>query len=1095
MVGLIREGHASVDDLAAITFTRKAASEMKERLYKELLSARAVLRGKKGSYVGSEGEEERVDRALAKVEQCFVGTVHAFCGRILREHALEAGLPPDFTVGLDDAEEESFRSRVWQEHVTRLYQNGTPILDDLEELGLRPSDLTGLFEAASSYPELDLYTNPPATPPDLDDAVRTVKSFVETWQSRRPDPPINDRGGAQKALDRAENVLSNRSLDTPAQKARLLQIVEEGYKNSKEQGNVTLKAWGARGTDIRDQARDLRDEIYPDLVENTLRPVLRDWKAHVHEKAIELVRPATKQYLTARRTEGQLTHHDVLYHTKNLLRDNPDVRRRVHNRFPRLLVDEFQDTDPLQAEILFLLTAEDRTEEDWRACTPRPGSLFIVGDDKQSIYRFRRADIDVFEEVVSHMKRAGGEEAPLTRNFRSYAPICNLADRAFGEAFNDPKLENAQAEYIEFDPERDTYRDEHCIRRLKVGYHKGNPGQDIAEDAAGQIAGFIREALDEKENHPLAGPPAENPVFDDAASPEDFLILTGKKKHLSIYGEALARAGVPFSITGSDDLGESDDLKAFTDLLTCALRPGDELAAVSYLRGALCGMSDDDLYRIRRAFESRPEHPFRFTRDPVPAGDLDSLDSAVADRLEKAGQQVRKAREILESKRPALALPRIAEKTGILPAAAHAPDGESGSIRAGRLLRAFALVQKRAGDGEDWAQILDHLQEVLDGDADEDGLTLESGSENAVRIMNLHQAKGLEAPVVFLADPYPETGSSHSPVKHVRHREGDVVVPITKETPGGPSVSHPPLGWNRDGGFEETEERHEAAEKKRLAYVAATRAERLLVVSEYHHENQGRKAGDWADLYPYVDDIPVLDQMSSPSTRGRSVAPDLSSYRERRRAAIAQASRSTHRSAQISRERERDPETPAPSLSTGRGYGRILGIAVHTLLEEVVREGKTADQVSKEDVQAHFGAALEEKATTTLSGERDEVPSTSAVNTALSMVERYLASDLARRVKSADRVFVEYPVTGIEEQEVATAHRGVIDLLYKDADGWHIVDYKTDRVGKIGLADAVRGHEYADQVRRYAQAFEAVAQEPVASTSLWFADVGTIVET
>ncbi|WP_251922980.1 UvrD-helicase domain-containing protein [Salinibacter ruber] len=1101
MVALVRQGTAEIQDLAAITFTRKAASEMKQRLYEELLSARKVLRGEKGTYEGTEAEKRRVDRALSSVQQCFVGTVHSFCGRLLREHALEAGLPPDFAVGIDDRDEADLRSRVWEQHVEETHLEDADSLSELREVGLRPNDLTGLFKTVSDYPELDLYTNPPLSLPDLDRAVETAKAFVRKWQAHRPHPPVKDRDGAQQALDKAEGLVENGSLDSPAQKAELLEILDGGYSSSGEKGKVTLSAWGEKGSDSYKASRDLRDDAYHDLMASTIGPVLRKWKALAHQRATEFVKPVERKYREVRREEGLLTHHDVLYHTRNLLRENPEVRQKAYERTPRLLVDEFQDTDPLQAEILFYLTAEDPTTKNWTECVPKPGSLFIVGDDKQSIYRFRRADINMFNKVEKQVEEKGGEEVILRRNFRSYEEICGFCDDVFDKAFSEAERGDVQAKYKDFISSEDAEgRDEHARRRLKVDYIKGNPSDEIAADTAEQIAGFIKRALDEGAAHEMAGDPEENPVFEEKASPEDFIIITGGKKNLSIYGGALARVGVPFTITGSSDLGDSDDLKDFSDLLTCALRPADELAAVSYLQGGLCGFSDDDLYQVRRAFDQVHSSPFHFARAEMPEEALEALPAPLAGQLRKAAARAQRAQDLLQSKRPSLALPEIAEEAGLLAAAAHAPPEEVGSIRAGRILRALALARKRAGDGDDWAEILSVFQDILDQEVDEDGLTLESGSGSAVRIMNLHQVKGLEAPVVFLADPYPETGKSHSPTRHVRREEGDLVAPVTKETPGSDKVTHPPLGWeDEDGGFEVIEEAHETAEKKRLVYVAATRAERLLVVSEYHHKNQGRKDGDWAPLHGHMEDVPVLTPevpmgLNGEASDSELPAPDLEQYRRERESAIDQARRPSYRITNASEERDGASEMQPSVLRDGEdGYGKTLGIGVHTLLEDLVQRGLPSDRVSGSKVRSHLQAAQEQLQNT---GE-DRVEVTSEdIKTARAMVDRFLSSSLANEVKNASRVFAEYPLSSAHEElsandggKVDDIRRGVIDLLYEDGAGWHIVDYKTDRVGDSGLPATLGDHKYADQVRQYADGWENLTGEKVASADLWFTDV------
>jgi ATP-dependent helicase/nuclease subunit A len=1102
MVGLVRKGKAQIQDLAAITFTRKAASEMKKRLYEELLSARKVLRGKQGSYEGTEAEKRRVEQALSNVQQCFVGTVHSFCGRLLREHALEAGLPPDFVVGIDERDEADLRSRVWERHVEEARREDKDILSELREVGLSPDDLTGLFKTVSAYPELNFYTNPPSSLPDLDAAVETAKAFVQKWQVYRPEPPIEDRDDAQQALDKAEGLIDNGSLDSLSQKAELLEILEDGYSSSDGEGKVTLKAWGESGTESKKASKELKDEAYPNLISSTIDPVLRKWRAHAHEKAIAFVRPAEKKYRQVRREEGLLTHHDVLYHTRNLLRDHPEVRKQAYERTPRLLVDEFQDTDPLQAEILFYLTSKNREAEDWENCIPESGSLFIVGDDKQSIYRFRRADISMFNKVRKQIEEKGGEKVTLRRNFRSYEQICTFCNGVFSEAFSEAEREDTQAEYTKFiSSDNSKGRDAHALRRVTVGDKYRNDEQEIAEDAANQIAAFIKRALDEESAHEMAGDPDENPVFEEKASPEDFIILTGGKKNLSIYGEALARAGIPFTITGSSDLGDSEDLKDLSDLLTCALRPADELAALSYLQGGLCGFSDDELYRIRRAFDEVSSSPFHFARAKMPEAALEILSErsdGLSDPLKKAAKRVRDAQDVLQSKRPSLAIPEIADEVGLVAAGAHAPSDEVGSLRAGRILKALALSRKRAGEGDDWAEILSVFQDILDQEVDEDGLTLESGSESAVRIMNLHQVKGLDAPVVFLADPYPETGKRHSPTKHVRRDEGDLVAPITKETPGGPRVSHPPLGWNEGEDFEAIEEAHDTAEKKRLVYVAATRAENLLVVSEYYDDTKGRiRDGDWAPLHSHTEDVPVLTPETPVGLNGEASdsdlpAPDLERYDKERGRAVEQAQRPTYRITNVSEERDGDGVAQSESLrGDADGYGRMLGIGVHTLLEELVQRGLSSDTVSETKVRSHLEAAQEKMKNT--DGGPSEITS-EIVNTSQAMTNRFLSSSLAAHVKDADRVFAEYPLSSVDSGDVVDIRLGVIDLVYEDEAGWHIVDYKTDRVGENGLPDSLGDHKYTDQVQQYVNTWEEISGEEVKSATLWFADIDELVD-
>ena len=1068
MVALVRSG-VPVDDLTAITFTRKAAGEMSTRFYEELRRAQAAL---------PEGDRQwtRVTRALRDAQQTFIGTVHAFCARLLRERPIAANLPPGFVAGLEDREERELRERAWGRYLQDVRADRPEQIDALTALGVEPDDLEHYFERLCEHPELDPYVDAPESVPDLDAAVDEARTRLRDWQAHCPDEHPEGRDDVMRAFDRAAKVITHSNLETPAQKASFLEVFAD--VSDEDSADVTLKCWRGPQTDSYDWARTLRDELLPALVREVVQPALRQWRAYVHREVVAFVRPAVEVFAELRREEGRLTFHDLLMRTRNLLRDHPSIRKSIQERHPRLLVDEFQDTDPLQAEILFYLTSRDPTETTWTDCEPLPGSLFIVGDDKQSIYRFRRADMEVFESVGQLIEESGGEAVILTKNFRSLDLICDWCDEAFAPIFDDPDLADLQASYTPFDPQRTTDRTDGGLRRIDVDKVRGNWGGDIAEQDATHIATFIQGAC-EGALDPSFYRDEEAAVFPGGADYSDFLVLTRTKARLSTYAEALAARGIPYTVTGSEDLGDALELKAIVDLLTCALRPDDEVACVAYLKGPLVGASDDDLYRFAQAGGALGR-----MHEPMPDAVRRELEEETEALLRDAFERLRDARRALRETPPSVAFEQIVDELGLLAGAAHPPDRAEGSLRAGRVLRTLAYVRALVVQGHSWAEILEELQRVVDGEEDVDGMTLETGSDEAVRVMNVHQAKGLEAPVVFLADPY-SRGSGPPTQQHLRRDAGELVAPIVQGSGYRQHVTHPPLGWDEatDGqeeAFRNREERHEAAEERRLLYVAATRAQKLLVVSTYPEKPND---GPWSPLYSHLDaaEVPKLErpEVEAVKEQDSAPAPDLPLQRAEREQRIQRVSQPSFQEETVTGEKAGSPED---ALHPERdGYGGPFGTAVHTLLEQCVCRRGASPSFSDDIIEMILERAG-----------ADADPQ--EIARAKRMVSRFLQSPIWTEVQSADPVYTEYPlVHQTAGDSVPSLKRGVIDLAYRIEDGWTLVDYKTDPVDSAvgeGIAD---NHPYVKQIHAYAKAWTAVLGEPVPRAGLWFADSGAHV--
>jgi ATP-dependent helicase/nuclease subunit A len=1069
MVALVRSG-MSPRDLAAITFTREASGEMRAAFQKGL---RATLR-----VMEEEGDPQagRMQDALREADRCFIDTIHAFCTQILREHAEQAGLPPGFTV-LEPGEDEELKRRVWNEYLDAFSSDG--LEETLQDLGVDVADLYDFYADWCGRCDVSMVSTAPETlcEPDLSAAMDTLWDFIGAWY---PIAPETDPDDLTELFQRARHLQRQGALDEKPLQYRLLRDVESLATSEDRMDVISYTHWD----DTSESERLIAEEDSPldDLLES-IQPAIQRWQQYVHAHATAFVEEAVRdRFYEAGRSYGTLTFQHLLLYTRDLLRESPAVREELQDRYQAILVDEFQDTDPIQAEILFYLTGENTGETDWRQCDPAPGRLFIVGDGKQSIYRFRRADHRVFREVSSLIEhQPEGRRETFYTNFRSTPEVCGAVNDSFAPLMPGPSGEEGpQVEYVPLKPHKSEQRGP-GLCELQVDHISHSRAKDIATEEAGRIASFIKStctegALTEAGRNVFGG---EQPSYGD------FMILARTAKRFPQYARHLAKADVPFTIAGSKQFGADVAVRAVLDLLALAFRPGDSAIRVSYLAGLLVGLSDRELYQVRYGLEDDRGHRLQFDQ-PYSPSDIKrgSAPEELLRVVREAYRRETETRRRLEEEPVSSMIEWLIEETGLM---AHAALDHHGDLEAGSLLRLQHEAQSLESQGNRGWAVAQALREMLGGEREAQAMTHREGQENVVRLMTVHQAKGLDAPVVFLVDPYDSRGGKSDPQYHISRPEAGKArlhMPVRRPTsPHSSEMIGAPSSWHEYARDEE--KRHQQAEEERIAYVAATRAEQLLVVSRYH-SNDGIKAdpekAPWWPLNRAFEerDAPELRDLFETGGSTQSPVEELPSP-------------STRSTWEERREPTYDRTTvtgllPAEHEPLGSGEERqtsnpeAFGTAVHRLFEWAVRRHG--------DVPGH---GRRRPVVRMLMEEVYPAHSDADVERALGMLDGFLASQLWNDLQQAHRVLVEHPIAW--KTEDGAVARGTIDLLFENRDGWNLVEYKTDTIKPSELSrQRLDDHKYVCQMRKYENVWVETTDNSISGLYIYFAHIDTNVK-
>jgi ATP-dependent exoDNAse (exonuclease V) beta subunit len=1041
IVEVIADG-TPVETIVAVTFTHAAAGNMKLRVRHELERRRA-----------GEADEQvraRLAEAARSLDRAFIGTIHAFCAQLLRRRPVEARVDPVFQE-LAQADAMRVFARVFRRWIPRQLSAPSPALGRaLARLAWRAERDTGepldeLRKAAWNLTEW--------------------RDFDAPWEKRAFDRDAR----MQALLDRAEATLGIRGRNgRPVEEMRPLGEFLERVRRAREAGRVEPDRVESDLMRLPNQMRWVNFAPWENLkaaIEEFRRFADADLAAHLRDELWEVV----ELYQEEKRRAGQLDFMDLLLRARDLLCHDA-ARADLQRIYQRIFVDEFQDTDPLQAEILLLLAADDPAERDWRKVTPAPGKLYVVGDPKQSIYRFRRADARLFHRVCADLRAAGVGSHELKASTRSTTAIQNFVNAAF---------EHAIESYLPLEGGVEAPGGQPSIVALPMPepYGKRNIS-NVRIDACSPnaVAAFIQWLCNEsgwKVRDRSAGG-AWVPVRADHVC-----ILFRRFTNYGVdltqeYVRCLEARGIAHLLVGSKSFHQREEVGTLRTALRAIEWPDDELSVFAVLRGSLFAVPDDTLLRFKNAYGRF--HPMR----ELP-GELDAEFTPVREAFELLRELHRR-----RNYRPlADTIHSLLEATRAHAGFAFRKGGTrvlANVYRLSDLARSFEV----SGAATSFRSFVEYLEAEYDGSDTSEAPILEQEG-GGVQLMTVHKAKGLEFPVVILADLTAKLTGAQGADRYSAPERRLCAQRLLWCAP-----------WELLDAAE-AEAKAEEEEALRVAYVAATRARDLLVVAAIGEEE---RAGGWLSplhdaLYPpkdrwriseaapgcpkfggstvlnrpadYPEEVSVRPGLHRPKAGAHTVvwfdpvvlrqgattsegvehnqvlsgtpeqaAEGLRLYQEwrgRRGARIAQGSvpRFRLRTAEAAaRAREAESivvETVTLPAAPGRPTGRKFGRVVHDILQHAN---------GTEEVEAL--AAIWARRHGASETERD----------AAAEAARAALAHAAMAVPEGAKRYRELPV--MVRLEDGTVVDGRIDTAWLDGERWTVIDYKTDRREKRNVA-------------------------------------------
>lgn len=1024
IVNLIASGDVRAGEIAAITFTEKAAAELYDRVIERIDQRRQ-----------NELDppiQRRFADAAEQLDSAAIETLHAFAARILRMHPIEAGLPPGFTV-LDQTEATIAFAERWSEALDRLLEDeqlADPLLEAFDA-GVELDDLRQV--ARRLHEEWDRARD---APPMTQTAQVEIASFIAGLHNAI-EARHNCTNEADKLYIRLVNLIPFRerlqqAASEPGAVARLLIHTTETSLKVQRAGNKDN--WrGHSLSELRETMKAL------DSQRDELRHRLALWFG---APIFNAIRRVVLDYAEDRRRRGTLEFQDLLIRATMLLEQHPDVANAVGERFRRILVDEFQDNDPLQTRIVDAITRR------------APGCAFFVGDPKQSIYRFRRADIRQFNAVK---QREQSGLTRLTQNFRSTPGITEFVNAVFA-----PLMEQGgsdQAEWEDLNAFRPALEGSQPPVTVVGGAMDGrlpeirrDEGDALARTIGDVVASRWQVSVKESEH-------SRDARFADIG------VLVPTRTGLNELLPALERYTIPYRLESRSLVYDSPEVRDLLSLLRAIDDPTDQIALIAALKSPAFACADDDLYRWHLAggaWDYRSDPPPSIS-DEDPVADSMRWLRKVADRRwtmsvsELVGLIVRE-RRLMEI--------AVVERQ---------PREHWQRYR-------FMIDQARAFSDAGGATLSEFLQWARH-QAEQDTQVIESvvpeEDHDAVRVMTIHAAKGLEFPIVVFTGLNIAPRSDSLPV--LWHDDG-----------------HAEVRWRGDlqtPGFSELSERESELQKQeyvRRNYVAATRARDHLIVSLYRPATGRGAKNDARQIDEVLDSTTVEHRRWShdqiphyeppvPSSATTDAPPDPGErerWLERRRQAIQQHASLPHESATGIAKRadaaaprsfanpNDEPDDDLPAWRRGRA-GTAIGRATHGVLQ-VIDLGHASDEEIANAAAAQSAA---------------ESLARPAANEVQRLVKRALQTNAVREAVEANRHWREL-YAAVEVDGVLL--EGFIDLLYELPNGNLVVaDYKTDalREGEA-LDEAVR--RYRLQAATYALILEQSLQRNVERCVLLF---------
>lgn len=1096
MVALLRAGRATLEQIVAVTFTEKAAGEMKLRLRGELESALANA--------SSDEERDRFVDALAALEAARIGTIHSFCSDLLREHPVEAGVDPAFEVISEDQESalvrRAFSSWLEQrlddppEGVRRVLRRRDDAPSALLQRAFR--DLVGRRDHAHAWRAPEDFDRDAAID-SLVEGVRSVGALAELARDPARDNLAQDLNRIARwvaDVDARERV---RPRDHDGLEAELRALRREhcwrrkGYGRSYGQGLVR--------TDVL-----TRRDALGEAIDGFLERSGADLAARLHED----LSPVVARYEALKARTGTLDFLDLLICARDLVVNDARVRDELRADIACVFVDEFQDTDPLQAEILLALAADGPVPEAGvlsdEAPPPEPGKLFLVGDPKQSIYRFRRADVSLYENIKRRLATHGIETLTLSTSFRA-RPAMQAAINASFAPLMQGASDGSQARYVPLSPHRADVNDRPTVVALPIPRPYGTYGtvwkKNVQEQAPDVIGAFVHWLLRE------SGWTIEDPHSGETRAPSsrDVCLLFRATRGfrgfnvVAPYALALEARGIPHVLVGGRTVHDREEILALSVALRAIERPGDALSVYAALRGPFIALSDEQLLLHRERFGSL--HPLA----PYEEALYEDASGEVARAL-----QVLRELHLGRNRRPiAETLSRFLDATRAHAGVANWPNGEQALAN---VLRVLDLARRYEARG---ATSFRGFVEVLDERLERgDGVDAPAVEEHAagVRLMTVHKAKGLEFPVVVLCDPT---------LRRTETRPSRFIDSATRLW-AAPLAGCAPLDL-----LERREQviRADEAENVRLSYVAATRARELLAVpcvgdepqdgwvdplhAALYPPREARRESEPAPGCPTFGDDSVLErtEKTRASTndsvkpgRHRSGEVDVVWWDPQALALGRQPRGGLRRTALLGGAEGAGEERAEAHLAWVEEREQTLarGAEVSWRVRTVTavaheREGLAAKKPRIEQTDAdretrpsgkRFGtlvhAVLAEcppspsdaviEAMTRHQARLLDAPQME-IAAAADAAKRAFAHPLMRAAANADEVRRECPLT--VPLDDGTSAEGVVDLAYRTGDRWTVVDFKTDRDTTIGEA------MHAVQLEVYAKAVSAATEQSV----------------